>query len=74
MASQESGSLSGLSAEEAQEFHRIFVKSAVAFTGWAFVAHVLVWIWRPWSLVGETAQVELIDGANSLATMITALV
>lgn len=42
------GSLSGLTEKEAQEFHGIFIKSFVAFTLIAIVAHVLVWQWRPW--------------------------
>ena len=43
-----SGSLTGLTETEAQEFHSIFVKSFMIFTGIAIVAHVLVWLWRPW--------------------------
>jgi len=42
------GSLSGLSEEEAREFHSIFVRSFAIFTGIAIVAHFLVWQWRPW--------------------------
>jgi len=45
---QRSGSLSGLTDEEAQEFHRIFMASFIAFTVIAIVAHILVWQWRPW--------------------------
>ncbi|MEO0973430.1 MAG: light-harvesting antenna LH1, beta subunit [Pseudomonadota bacterium] len=40
--------LTGLTAEEAQEFHRLFQTSFVAFTVVAVVAHFLVWLWRPW--------------------------
>jgi light-harvesting complex 1 beta chain len=40
--------LSGLSEGEAAEFHKIFVRSFIAFTAIAIVAHVLVWAWRPW--------------------------
>jgi len=42
------GSLSGLTEEEAREFHRIFVASFAGFTAIAIVAHFLVWQWRPW--------------------------
>jgi light-harvesting complex 1 beta chain len=42
------GSLSGLTANEAKEFHSLFVTSFVVFTVIAIVAHVLVWSWRPW--------------------------
>ena len=48
MASQDGGSMTGLTSGEAREFHRIFMKSTIAFTGWAFAAHVLVHMWRPW--------------------------
>jgi light-harvesting complex 1 beta chain len=41
-------SLSGLTEGEAREFHRIFVSSFMAFTAVALVAHILVWLWRPW--------------------------
>jgi light-harvesting complex 1 beta chain len=41
-------SLSGLSEDEAKEFHGIFVSSFLAFTAVAVVAHILVWMWRPW--------------------------
>ena len=41
-------SLSGLTDGEAKEFHGIFVSSFLAFTAIAAVAHILVWMWRPW--------------------------
>jgi light-harvesting complex 1 beta chain len=41
-------SLSGLSEDEAKEFHSIFVISFIAFTVIALIAHLLVWNWRPW--------------------------
>jgi light-harvesting complex 1 beta chain len=41
-------SLSGLTDEEAQEFHGIFMSSFTGFVGVAALAHVLAWIWRPW--------------------------
>lgn len=41
-------SLSGLTEAEAQEFHGLFVKSFIAFTVIAIIAHILVWSWRPW--------------------------
>lgn len=42
------GSLTGLTPEAAKEFHGIFMASFIAFTLIAIVAHVLVWMWRPW--------------------------
>jgi light-harvesting complex 1 beta chain len=42
------GSISGLTDEEAQEFHQFWTQGFVGFTAIAVVAHILVWIWRPW--------------------------
>ncbi len=42
------GSISGLTDDEAQEFHKFYVQGFVGFTAVAVVAHILVWIWRPW--------------------------
>ena len=39
---------SGLTDDEAKEFHAIFTKSFIVFVGIAVVAHILVWSWRPW--------------------------
>jgi light-harvesting complex 1 beta chain len=41
-------SISGLSDEEAQEFHQYWTQGFIGFTAIAVVAHILVWIWRPW--------------------------
>lgn len=75
MASPESGSLTGMTSAEAREFHRIFMKSTFAFTGWAFAAHVLVHFWRPWLYNdGSTTTSSLMDGLNTIASAVTALV
>ncbi len=52
-------SLSGLTEAEAKEFHRIFMGSFLLFTVIAIVAHILVWMWRPW-LPSATGYAELI--------------
>jgi light-harvesting complex 1 beta chain len=41
-------SMSGLSENEAKEFHGLFVTGFVGFTVIAIIAHFLVWQWRPW--------------------------
>jgi light-harvesting complex 1 beta chain len=41
-------SLSGLTESEAQEFHKYYVQGFMIFTAIAIVAHILVWMWRPW--------------------------
>jgi light-harvesting complex 1 beta chain len=40
--------LTGLTGQEAKEFHRIFMAGFIGFTLIAIVAHFLVWSWRPW--------------------------
>jgi light-harvesting complex 1 beta chain len=61
------GSLSGLSDAEAREFHNIFLKSFIIFTSIAIVAHILVWMWRPW-LPGPNGYSALFDSARDIAT------
>jgi light-harvesting complex 1 beta chain len=39
---------SGLTDDECQEFHRYYTQGFLLFTGGAIIAHILVWIWRPW--------------------------
>ena len=41
-------SLSGLTDDEAKEFHEQFKTTFGAFVGAAAVAHLLVWVWKPW--------------------------
>jgi light-harvesting complex 1 beta chain len=48
MAHDVEGRGTGLTPEEAREFHKLFVTSFIAFTIIAIVAHILVWSWRPW--------------------------
>ena len=48
MADERKGSLSGLSENEAREFHGVFMTSFIGFTVIAIIAHVLAWSWRPW--------------------------
>jgi light-harvesting complex 1 beta chain len=67
------GSLSGLTENEAKEFHSIFMTSFVLFTVIAIVAHILVWMWRPW-LPGPNGYVELQDGVTNVASLLTTLV
>jgi light-harvesting complex 1 beta chain len=57
------GSSSGLTEQEAKEFHGIFVTSFLIFTAIAVIAHFLVWQWRPW-LPTMRGYTELMDGVN----------
>jgi light-harvesting complex 1 beta chain len=48
MASERPVSLSGLTEGEAKEFHKVFMGSFFLFLVIAIIAHILVWMWRPW--------------------------
>ena len=65
------GSTSGLTDSEAREFHSIFVTSFLIFTAIAVVAHILVWIWRPWlpGPHGYTTSM-LMDGVSSIKSFL----
>ncbi|MDP2412193.1 MAG: light-harvesting antenna LH1, beta subunit [Pseudolabrys sp.] len=62
MAADRSGSLSGLTEQEAREFHSLFVTSFIGFMVVAIIAHFLVWQWRPW-LPGPKGY-AMLDGFN----------
>lgn len=64
-------STSGLTDQEAREFHSIFVTSFLVFTGIAVVAHILVWLWRPWLPGPRGYTTSLLDGMHVLTSMLT---
>lgn len=67
-----SGSLSGLTEQEAKEFHGIFMTSFIIFTVIAIIAHFLVWQWRPW-FPGPQGYASLMDGVNYALSALTSL-
>ena len=64
------GSTSGLTDTEAREFHSIFVTSFIVFVAIAVVAHILVWLWRPW-LPGPNGYAALQDGVGAIKSLLT---
>lgn len=66
---KQGGSLSGLTEAEAKEFHSIFMTSFVIFTVIAIIAHILVWMWRPW-LPGPGGYKAALDGAIHYAGIV----
>jgi light-harvesting complex 1 beta chain len=70
---EENGSLTGLTDNEAKEFHQLYLQGFMLFTGVAVVAHLLVWLWRPW--IPPEEGYTLLEGttnvASSLLTMIS---
>lgn len=72
MADSRQGSLSGLSEQEAREFHGIFMTSFIIFTVIAIVAHFLAWQWRPW-LPGAAGYASIVHDAKDVAMAAIAL-
>ena len=72
MAVDRTGSLSGLTENEAKEFHSIFMTSFIIFTIIAIVAHILVWMWRPWlpGPKGYAALDSMMSAAHQLASLV----
>jgi light-harvesting complex 1 beta chain len=66
MADLRQGSLSGLTEQEAKEFHGIFMTSFIIFTLIAIVAHFLAWQWRPW-LPGASGYASIVHDARDVA-------
>ena len=66
MADMRQGSLSGLTEQEAKEFHGIFMTSFIIFTLIAVVAHFLAWQWRPW-LPGASGYASIVNDAREVA-------
>lgn len=62
-------SLSGLSEQEAKDFHKIFMASFLIFLAVAIVAHILAWQWRPW-LPGPSGYTSMIDGVKAAASAV----
>jgi light-harvesting complex 1 beta chain len=61
-----------LTPEEAKEFHKIFVSSFIGFTIVAIIAHVLVWMWRPW-FPGINGYAMLNDAVQVATVTITTI-
>ncbi|MBU1360966.1 MAG: light-harvesting protein [Gammaproteobacteria bacterium] len=66
MGPSRDGSLSGLTEQEAKEFHGIFMTSFIIFTLIAVVAHFLAWQWRPW-LPGPGGYASIVNDAKEVA-------
>ncbi|GAC1340586.1 MAG: light-harvesting antenna LH1, beta subunit [Acetobacteraceae bacterium] len=64
------GSTSGLTDSEAREFHSIFVTSFIVFVAIAIVAHILVWMWRPWLPGPNGYTTSLLDGVAAVKSLL----
>lgn len=65
--------LSGLSDMEAREFHSLFMMSFIIFTAIAVVAHILVWMWRPW-LPGPNGYRSALEAATQFAGSLSSFI
>ena len=72
MPTDDRSSLSGLTEAEAQEFHSLFVTSFIAFIVVAVIAHILVWMWRPW--IPGPKGYAMLDGVTNAAHSLISLV
>ena len=71
--SDERSSLSGLSADEAKNFHSLFMTGFIVFTVIAIIAHFLVWQWRPW-FPGPEGYAAVTDGVKVAVAHLTSFV
>jgi len=64
---------SGLSDDEAKELHGNFVVVTMVYIGIAVVAHILMWMWRPWIPGTPSYHSSIQDGASYAYLAITSL-
>ena len=48
MAGNNDLSLSGLTEDQAQELHSVYMSGLWTFTLMCVLAHIATWFWRPW--------------------------
>ncbi len=65
-------SVSGLSEQEAKEFHKIFVVSFIVFVAIAIIAHILAWQWRPW-LPGPEGYAVIDSASAAFSSFVSSL-
>jgi light-harvesting complex 1 beta chain len=68
LSDRQNGSVSGLTEQEAREFHRIFMTSFIVFVVIAIIAHILAWQWRPW-LPGSHGY-SMLDGVKDAVSYV----
>ena len=73
MAVNDKSSWSGMSDQEAEEFHKYYLQGTFMFVAVAIVAHLLVWLWRPW-IPGPEGYASLLDTTKAVAGSVLSLV
>jgi len=66
----ENVSPSGMTEDEAQEFHGIFQQTMGGFFGAVVVAHILAWMWCPW-LSDAACNATVASVASSALTLVS---
>jgi light-harvesting complex 1 beta chain len=59
-----------LTEQQAKELHASFMTVTVLYVAIAVVAHILMWMWRPWfpGTPGYQRATEVIDGITPIIT------
>jgi light-harvesting complex 1 beta chain len=65
---------SSLTDEEAKALHSNVISVAVVFTAIAVVAHILMWMWRPWIPGTVKGSAGVSDAGGSILTVISTLI
>jgi light-harvesting complex 1 beta chain len=66
----DNNSWSGVSDQEAQEFHSFYLQGTFLFVAVAVVAHILVWLWRPWIPPAGGYKAAFLDGATTVLSAV----
>lgn len=62
---------SGFTDAEAREFHGLYVTGFLGFTAIAVVAHIFVYVWRPWPAPSAPVKVgALIEGVQAILNVL----
>lgn len=65
---EDKGSMTGLTEDEALEFHKYYIQGFGIFTAVAALAHLLVWSWRPW--IPDDDGYAMLEGVQTALTSI----
>jgi light-harvesting complex 1 beta chain len=65
---------SSLTDEEAKALHSNVFSVAVVFVAIAVVAHILMWMWRPWIPGTAGYKSSVSDAAGSIMTTLSTLI
>ena len=65
---------SGLTDQEAEEFHKFYLQGTFLFVAMAIFAHFLVWAWRPWIPGPKGYTTSALDAVQTVAYAVLPLV